>query len=172
MRCAGREPVCAIPPAQCCGVGICGAGRQCLICPGQVPICARPPAQCCGDGICAGGQVCKQHAPGGPICVETSPSPSPSPSPTPSPSSTPSPTSTPSQPTAPVPAPAPQPAKPQGFLGDGDGPWFCCQWMHPGFKKTTCAPAKNRSLCASFEQGKAVENAACMAVGPDAGTCK
>ena len=57
--------------------------------------------------------------------------------------------------------------KPKCCLGDGDGPWFCCQWMHPVTKMTTCAPGKNRPLCSSYEQGKAVDNAACIA-----GACK
>jgi hypothetical protein len=73
---------------------------------------------------------------------------------------------------APVPDATPTAAQPKCCLGDGDGPHFCCQWTHPVSKQTTCSPAKNRPLCQSLERGKAVDNADCMAIGPDAGTCK
>jgi len=69
------------------------------------------------------------------------------------------------------PAPAAA-AQPNCCLGDGDGPAFCCQWLHPVSKGTTCSPARNRPLCDSLEQGRVVFNADCMGVGPDAGTCK
>jgi hypothetical protein len=65
-----------------------------------------------------------------------------------------------------------EPSRPKCCLGDGDGPFFCCQWLHPVTRGTTCSPARNRPLCESLEQGKRVENADCMAIGPDAGTCK
>lgn len=326
MRCPGREPTCARPPAVCCGTGICGDGLQCLSCQPNGPTCVRPPAQCCGSGVCGGGLVCVNTArgpecqtpaastpvpqsdscggagpcggglqcarcpgstptcarppfqccgsagpcgdglvcdwaaQGGPECIRpTTTRPL-----TPSPSSGPRPPAIPSQSTSgPVPsgvstqgmfrsrwdqvggtwttgwvenhpfqgcthgvtcscgaenycgnyrngqtttawpqgcggprwtirctserqppskqpkppapatepskapgaAPAPKAAKPQGFLGDGDGPHFCCQWIHPGLKTLTCSPAKNRPLCLSLEQGKAVDNADCMEGG-------
>jgi hypothetical protein len=71
-----------------------------------------------------------------------------------------------------APAPPPQPAKPQGYLGDGDGPVFCCQWWIPALKAQTCAPGKNRPLCLSYEQGKAVDNADCVEVKPGVAGCK
>jgi hypothetical protein len=68
--------------------------------------------------------------------------------------------------------PAATTAAPQCCLGDGDGPWFCCQWMHPTLRTQTCAPSKNRPLCASYEQGKAVDNAICTEVQPGMAGCK
>ena len=67
---------------------------------------------------------------------------------------------------------ASQGAAPQCCLGDGDGPWFCCQWTHPILRKPTCAPGKNRPLCLSYEQGKPVDNADCMEVEPGVAGCK
>jgi len=75
-------------------------------------------------------------------------------------------------PAVPEPAPATADAQPKCCLGDGDGPHFCCQWTHPVSRGTTCSPAKNRPLCESLEQGQAVSNADCMALGPHAGTCQ
>ncbi len=65
-----------------------------------------------------------------------------------------------------------QATRPQCCLGDGDGPWFCCQWMHPTLRTQTCAPGKNRPLCMSYEQGKAVDNAICTEVQPGVAGCK
>lgn len=67
---------------------------------------------------------------------------------------------------------ASQAVPPQGFLGDGKGSWFCCQWMHPAFNKQTCAPGRNEALCKSYPQGKAVKNADCTDVQPGVTGCK
>ena len=67
LRCPGKEPTCARPPAVCCGSGMCGDGLQCLSCPGKEPTCARPPAVCCGSGMCGGGLRCV-NTPQGPQC--------------------------------------------------------------------------------------------------------
>jgi hypothetical protein len=68
--------------------------------------------------------------------------------------------------------PAASSSAPQGYLGDGDGPHFCCQWLHPALNSMTCSPAKNRALCESLAQGKAVDNADCIEVSPGVAGCK
>ena len=65
LYCA-RGPVCAVPPAVCCGDGACGQGMKCLIC-ARGPVCAVPPAVCCGDGVCGQGMKCVQTS-YGPAC--------------------------------------------------------------------------------------------------------
>ena len=87
-------------------------------------------------------------------------------------------TSTPAEPPAgyeeaeiPAPDATPTAASPQCCLGDGDGPHFCCQWKLPSGVQT-CSPAKNRPLCMSYGEGKAVDNADCMEVAPGVAGCK
>ena len=66
LNCPGIGARCAIPPAECCGGGICGQGMKCLIC-ARGPVCAVPPAVCCGDGVCGQGMKCVQTS-YGPAC--------------------------------------------------------------------------------------------------------
>src|SRR3989304_5630168 len=53
------------------GVGPCGPGLPWVDC-GAGATCAVPPAQCCGGGVCGGGLVCSQTT-SGPQCVTPGP---------------------------------------------------------------------------------------------------